>query len=95
MLEGAPGYWRHEISGVVARAVIAYFHDCMRPEDVAAMRAYLRQWIGAPMWDRNPYADEAERAWLAEMRSRVDALTSRAAIERWLADAIEGGIDPL
>jgi hypothetical protein len=79
----APGYWIHETTGVLRPAVIAYFHGCMTPEHIAALRAYLRQWIGAPVWDANPHMGEVERAWLAAMRAAVDELTTREAIAAW------------
>ena len=47
------------------------------------------------MWDSNPHISDAGRAWLARMRARVDELTSDQAIDDWLVEAIENGIDPL
>ena len=83
----APGYWMHETSGVLRPAVEAYLHDePMTPRQIAAMRAYLRQWIAAPGWR----GEEVER-----LRGRIDFLVSRGAIDLWLADASEYGIDPL
>lgn len=91
-----PGYWMYEISGVLRAAVGAYLNDePMTAQDIAAMRAYLRQWIGAPIWDQNPHAGPQERVWLAQMRARVDGLTSRAAINRWIDEATDQGLDPL
>jgi len=49
----------------------------------------------SPVWDANPHLTDPDREWLAGLRSRVDSLTSRTAITAWLADADEGGIDPL
>ena len=51
---------------------------------IAAMRAYLRQWIAGFFG-----------SGAADLAGRVDKLTSRAAIEDWLDDATEIGIDPL
>lgn len=83
-----PGYWMHETSGVLRPAIEAYLHgDGMTAEQVAAMRAYLRQWIDAPHWDG---ADALE-----ELRDGVDALTSRFAIADWLKRAEHLGINPL
>lgn len=83
----APGYWMHETSGVLRPAIEAYlFGGSMTGEQIAAMRAYLRQWIFAPSWR----GDE-----IAELRDRVDTLTSREAINSWLDDAEQLGIDPL
>lgn len=92
----APGYWMHETSGVVRPAVEAYLHDePMTAQQIAAMRAYLRQWIMSPLWDQNPHATTYHRAWLDQMRLRVGGLKDRAAIGRWLSDATDAGLDPL
>jgi hypothetical protein len=78
-----PGYWMHETSGVLRPAVEAYLsHDEMTPGEIAAMRAYLRQWInGFP--------------GVGVLKASVDGLTSRQAIECWIEDALDLGIDPL
>jgi hypothetical protein len=82
-----PGYWMFESTGVLRPAIEAYLGaDEMSPHDIAAMRAYLRQWITAPCW-RGPEIEA--------LRSGVDALTSRTAFEAWLAIADAIGIDPL
>lgn len=84
----APGYWMNETSGVLRPAVEAYLRgDPMSPEQVTAMRAYLRQWIFAPIW--------AEHFDLVKLRDGINALTTREAIAQWLADAEPLGIDPL
>lgn len=80
-----PGYWMNETSGVLRPAVEAYLnHDEMTPSEIAAMRAYLRQWIAAfPGPDAESLAKD------------VDGLIDRSAIDRWLHKAIDQGIDPL
>ena len=84
----APGYWMHETSGVLRPAIEAYL--CQDPilsaENIAAIRAYLRQWIASPVW-RGPGVEH--------LRARVDGLTTRRAIDAWLTDALDAGIDPL
>jgi hypothetical protein len=91
-----PGYWMYETSGVLRPAVEAYLlGEAMTGEQIAAMRAYLRQWIGAPVWDQNPHAGAIERAWLAGMRLACDALLSREAIALWIDLVTEQGMDPL
>ena len=54
-------------------------------DQIAALRAYLRQWIAAP-W----IGPGIER-----LRTKVDRLQSREAIEDWLGDALAEDIDPL
>jgi len=91
-----PGYWMHETSGVLRPAVEAYLAGgAMTSEQIAAMRAYLRQWINSPCWDKNPHATQGDRQQLAMMRRLVDVLTSRATIEAWIAGLTEMGMDPL
>jgi hypothetical protein len=91
-----PGYWMHETSGVLRPAVEAYLNDePLSRRQIAALRAYFRQWIASPVWDRNPHAGVRERAWLTRMRARVDQLTNRQALSDWIAEAIDNGIDPL
>lgn len=82
-----PGFWPNETTGLLRPAVMAYLAgESLSVEDIAALRAYLRQWIEAP-WGLSP--------GIVDLRRRVDALTSRQAIDAWLDDAIGEGIDPL
>ena len=81
----APGYWMHETSGVLRPAVEAYLMGAkLTPEQIAAMRSYLRQWIMQGTWVN---ADK--------LRQSVDAIASRVDIEGWLDRAMDVGIDPL
>jgi hypothetical protein len=83
----APGFWMNETSGVLRPAIEAYLAGgAMSEAHVAAMRAYLRQWIMAPVWDGFE---------IMSLRKGIDALTSRAAIHRWLVCALAVEIDPL
>lgn len=81
------GYWRHETTGVLRPAINAYLAGSpMSQEQIAAMRAYLRQWVAAPQWRGNK---------VFELRGRIDKLTTSLAITQWLDDACESGIDPI
>jgi hypothetical protein len=82
-----PGYWMYETSGVLRPAIVAYLKgERMSDEMIAAMRAYLRQWITADVW----ISPE-----IGKLRAAIDGLTSRRAISQWLADALDENIDPL
>lgn len=82
-----PGYWMHETSGTLRPAGEAYLRgEEMTAEEIAAMRAYLRQWIMHPSW-LGPR--------IATLRTMIDSLTTREAIATWLAIAEEEGVDPL
>jgi hypothetical protein len=70
----APFYWMYETSEVLRPAIEALQGGPMTEAQIAAMRAYLRQWIAAP-W-KGPGIDA--------LRQRIDDLTSREAIESWL-----------
>jgi hypothetical protein len=93
-----PKYWRDEVSGKLARAVHAYLGIGGREltaEHVALLRAYFRQWVGAPIWDANPHQSATDVAELAGLRDAVGSLTNRAQIRAWLRRALDAGIDPL
>lgn len=82
-----PGYWKNETSGVLRPAVEAYLKGGpMTGEQIAAMRAYLRQWINAPGW---------VAPCLPELRADIDNLTTWTAIDRWIHRAYAWEIDPL
>lgn len=82
-----PRYWMHETSGVLRPAVEAYLAGSpMNDAQIAAMRAYLRQWIAMPHW----YGPA-----IPGLRATIDELTSRGAISMWLQTAEREGIDPL
>ena len=82
-----PGFWMNETSGVLRPAIVAYLEGApMTPEQIAAMRAYLRQWIMAD-WPPGP--------GLQLLRHGIEGLTSRAALGAWVHQALMLGIDPL
>ena len=82
-----PGYWMHETTGVLRPAVEAFLNGGdMTGEQIAAMRAYLRQWIECGVW----------RGWMvSKLRVMVDDVADRQDIETWLRLAEQEGIDPL
>jgi hypothetical protein len=85
-----------ETTGVLRPVVEAYLGGGdLSAEQIAILRAYLRQWIGSPVWDENPHAGAEEHAWLVRMRSTVDGLTTRRAIDDWIEAAVDEGLDPL
>lgn len=82
----APGYWMNEVSGVLKPAIMAYLNrDEMTGHQIAAVRAYLRQWINAD-W-KGPMIDV--------LRTDVEAITTREDITHWLELAESQAIDPL
>ena len=82
-----PGYWRNETTGVLQPVVQRYLNGArLTGEEIATMRAYLRQWIAA----------EGFTGPLAEtLRRTVGEITTQAQLEAWLDEAIDAGIDPL
>ena len=91
----APHYWMHETSGVLAGPVQRYFEgEALSDADIGALRAYLRQWIGSPVWDADPHVDEHGRNALQGLRDLIDSLTNREQISRWVQQSLEIGIDP-
>jgi hypothetical protein len=82
-----PGYWPNEQTGVLVPVVHAYLRgDSLSDEEVAIMRAYLRQWIMSPVWAGKG---------IPELRASIDGINSRKDIKRWLNRAFDLGIDPL
>jgi hypothetical protein len=80
-----PVFWMRETGGRLEAAVWAYLeHDRLDEEQIALIRDYLRQWIEVM---RGPE--------IAALRARVEELTSRQALDRWMSDALRQGIDPL
>lgn len=76
----------HETTGVLRPAIMAYLnHDEMTGEQIAAMRAYLRQWAAGP--------------WVGPgvetLRADVDRLQTRDALVQWIELAVALGLDPL
>ena len=82
-----PGYWMNETSGALRPAVAAYLNgDPMTLADVAAMRAYLRQWISSPDWIGPA---------IGPLRDAIDGIVDRETIRAWLEAADDAGCDPL
>jgi hypothetical protein len=76
----------NETSGVLRPVIEAYLHDRLTEAQIPTMRAYLRQWINGS-WFRGPP--------IAELRSRIDHLTTKDAVDAWIESAIDAGCDPL
>ena len=89
----APKYWMYEQSGVLHPVIEKYLNDReMTAQDVAAMRAYLRQWIKSPAWNPPPGGEATE---LIALRGSVERIGSVADIDTWIEKALAIGIDPL
>lgn len=87
MADIKPAYWMNETSGVLRPAIEAFCRgDDLTEEQIAAIRAYLRQWIASPAW-QGPTVDH--------LRISVDGLISEGTIRAWLMIAAREGIDPL
>jgi hypothetical protein len=89
-----PHFWPYETTGILRPAVEAYLAGSMSPIQIAAMRAYLRQWIDAPAWE-HLLGDPDDRAWLKGMRRRVGGLETFAAVQEWIDEATDAGMDPI
>ena len=86
--ERGPLFWLYETSGVLQPAVEAYLAGrALTVQDIAALRAYLRQWINAPVWAESPQ--------VLRLRNRINTIHGRQDLEKWLDDALDEGIDPL
>ena len=86
-MDGVPHYWATETSGVLQPAVEAYLRDqAMTPEQIAAMRAYLRQWIEKGNWLGPSVGD---------LKAKARRIQTQADIYDWIYLALREGIDPL
>jgi len=92
----APKYWMYETGGGLAQAVSRFVNQLlMSPADIALMRAYCRQWIDSPVWERAPHMTNAGRETLAELRHVVRKIETREQLATWLKVAGDYGADPL
>jgi hypothetical protein len=86
----------HETGGELAQAIERFLNDLlMSPSDMLLMRAYCRQWIDSPVWDRNPHMTNSAREELAELRRTVRDIETREQLSIWLYAAEGFGADPL
>ena len=80
-----PGYWMYETGGALRPAIVAYLNrDPINDEQIALIRAYLRQWVAGF------HGPDVER-----LADEVDGVVDRAAIDRFLYKCDQIGIDPL
>jgi len=89
---GLPLRWQDEQSGELPAAIMAYFHHKEQPMlrlQIKLVLDYLRYYIHAPCWMYDPPEE------LAELRSRVETLSTEEEIDAWIQDCLEIGIDPL
>ena len=84
-MDGVPRYWA--MSGVFQPSVEAYLKDLeMTPEQIVAMRAYLRQWMEKGNWLGESVGD---------LKAMARRIKTQADIDKWLDLALREGIDPL
>src|SRR5215472_9053025 len=82
-----PGYWMNETGGKLQPAIRAFLSGwTLDPNQIQLIRAYLLQWIWAPVWKGTE---------IDALRSSVKEIHDRKSIDAWLAKAEETGIDPL
>ena len=76
----------YETTGVLRPVVERHLAgEVLNPEQLAIMRAYLRQWVTLPF-----RGDDID-----ELRRSVDHIQSNADLRVWLGLADEAGVDPL
>jgi hypothetical protein len=82
-----PGYWMNETSGVLRPIVEKYLRgEELEGFEVGMMRVYLSQWV---------HADGLVGPDVDALRRDVEKIASTDDVHRWLADALNAGIDPL
>lgn len=103
--DGGPHYWRTETSGLLPNAIKAYLANRtenapISTNDCDLVKAYLRHWVNAPVWERLPLPgpealDKAHKKHLIRLRDAAACLTDADSIAEWLHVALDFGIDPL
>lgn len=92
----APKYWLHNTDGVLVPAVNRLIKGYpLSVADIGAIRAYLRQWIWSPVWDKNPTLDDAGAERLGAFRESLDRLATAPEINHWIRALVDEGMDPL
>lgn len=83
-----PAYWMYETSGKLEPVVRAFLNNERLTEtQITIMRAYLWQWLSAPVW-----------AWCGELDTllrRVSEAKTQEQLSRCISAAEELGMDPL
>jgi hypothetical protein len=97
---GGPFYWADEQTGELKGAVVAYYSHLVDStgitEDQTDLVAqYLRYYIAAPCWEKNPHATEHTKKVLDELREKAADLKTVGDISCWLTRAADLGLDPL
>jgi len=83
----APKFWSNESTGVLQPVVLAYLRGRrLNYQEIAIMRAYLRQWIMSPVWA----GFEVDL-----LRKALDFIDDYDSLRRWIDSATDEGIDPL
>lgn len=89
-----PGYWQYEQTGLLKPIVKRYLEgERLDPAELDIMREYCRQWIGSPIWERNPHSSDI--TWLEELRAGAAAIETQEQLNTWLRKAEDVGADPL
>jgi hypothetical protein len=87
--DDGPRYWMDEPDEILRSTVEAYILGAdVDGGEVAALRAYFRQYVGALRIDHH-------RPEIIELRGSIDFLHARPDVEDWLARALAAGINPL
>ena len=87
MRSANPGYWENETSGRLRTAMEVYLYGGkITLQNLDTIREYFRQWLrhGDFLGDAIP-----------RLTAQIEQIRNRGDIERWLAAAMEQGIDPL
>jgi hypothetical protein len=85
-----------ETGGRLGQAMVRFINQTApAPGDADLIRAYLAQWIGSPVWDKNPYAGFEGRQTLERLRASVGQLKGRTDFDWFIEELVELGMDPL
>jgi hypothetical protein len=92
----APKFWRYETGGELVPAMERYIRgESLQLRDVSLIRAYLRQWVEAPVWEMNPLRTLESSIALGILRAKVAGASTKGHLDSCVQFAIELGMDPL
>ncbi len=89
-----PLRWQDDVTGVLPKAVLAFFDQTVNPEQFSLVREYGEYYINAPCWDWNPHLTEEGKEELAQVRNRIKTVATSQELLDWVYMCLDLGIDP-
>lgn len=88
-----PLRWQDDMSGMLPEAVTAFLAYKETPQHLEVVRAYCEYYVLAPCWE--VVIPPEALAQLEAIRASIKQADTRQALQTWLEQCLELGIDPL